>query len=93
MLERGLETGLMCEVEGVIELIGEEGCGLIVAEAYATAVDLRIAMIFCVISFGVLQQSFRPLFIDFRRTNNYVDCMLTRSESTKSICPSDVGLE
>ena len=84
---------LLCEVEGVIELMGEKGCGLIVAEAYATAVDLRIAMIFCVISFGVLQQSCRPLFIDFRRANKFVDCMLTRSESTKSVCPSNVGLE
>ena len=84
---------LLCEVEGVIELMGEKGCGLIVAEAYAAAVDLRIAMIFCVISFGVLQQSSRPLFIDFRRANKFVDCMLTRSESTKSVCPSDVGLE
>ena len=88
----------MCEVEGVIELMGEKSCGLIVAEAYAAAVDLRIAMIFYVISFGVLlqpsrPQSSRPLFIDFRRANKFFDCMMTRSESTKSICPSDVGLE
>ena len=37
---------LLCEVEGKGELMGEKGCGLIVAEAYAAAVDLRIAMIF-----------------------------------------------
>ena len=80
-------------MEGVIELMGGKSFGLIVAEAYAAAVDLRIAMIFCVISFGVLQQSSRPLFIDFIRVNKFVDCMLTRSESTKSVCPSDVGLE
>ena len=73
MLGSGLETGLLlCEVEGKGELVGEEGCGLVVAEAYAAAVDLRIAMIFCVISFGVHQQSSRPLFIDFRRVIKFV---------------------
>ena len=47
---------MLCEMEGVIELLGEKNCSLIVAVAYAAAVDLRIAMIFCVISFGVLLQ-------------------------------------
>ena len=83
----------MCEVEGVIELMGEEGCGLVVAEAYAAAVDLRISMIFCVIRSGVGQLTSRPSFIDFRRAIKFVCCMVTRSESTKSFCPSDVGLE
>ena len=77
----------------MIELMGEEGCGLVVAEAYAAAVDLRISMIFCIIRRGVTQLSIRPSFIDFRRVFKFVGCMITRSESTKSFCPSDVGLE
>ncbi len=76
----------------MIELMGEEGCGLVVAEAYAAAVDLRISMIFCIIRHGVTQLSIRPSFIDFRRAFKFVDWMITRSESTKSFCLSDVGL-
>ena len=84
------------------ELMGEEGCGLIVAEAYAAAVDLRISMIFCVICLGVPQQTFKHVrsqtsnwqsLFDFRRALNFVGSILTRSESMKSTCSSDVGLE
>ena len=77
----------------MIELMGEEGCGLVVGEAYAAAVDLRISMIFCIIRHGVTQLSIQPSFIDFRRAIKFVDCMITRSESTKSFCLSGVGLE
>ena len=94
MSEWGLETGLLCEVEEVRELMGEKGCGLIVAEAYAAAVDLRISMIFCVIWFGVPRQTHLPSVrsqtsswqshFDFRRALNFVGSILTRSESTKS---------
>ena len=42
MLEWGLETGLLFEVEEVRELMGEKSWGLIVAEAFAAAVNLRL---------------------------------------------------
>ena len=101
MLGSGLETGLLlCEVEGKGELMGDKGWGLIVAEAssfvagaYAAAVDLRIAMIFCLCPPSVRPSVNWPLDFDFRRAIKFVDCMVTRSESTKSFCSSDVGLE
>ena len=81
---------MLCGVEEVRELMGEKGCGLIVAEAYAAAVDLRISMIFCVIIFGEPQQRFKHVMsqtsnwqslFDFRRALNFVESILTRSES------------
>ena len=41
MSECGLETGLLCEMEEVRELMGEKGWGLIVAEASSFGSALR----------------------------------------------------
>ena len=67
---------------------------LIVAVAYATAVDLRIAIIFRICCpYVICKKLSLALHFDLRRTISFGGCMLATSESTKSTYSSDVRLK